>query len=412
MTLVKVVLKYGFGQKSTYLDYKHSSNFEDFKKQFTSAFPILERKNSYKMYWVDDSYGGSFIVKTGHYFHLYVANGASRRLLSGVGDTCAHYLLIELEDNNVPELESSAPMPSSSSAKLETECQTTYSVGTPLTVAINTNVPVNFKRLLAILNCTTDDKWLDIAKSTAYVLDSNRIQHGVRCNGCESEITGARYKCVQCKNYNLCTVCSVFRQMHTEHIMLKLCETSTTINSLLIKNIELSKANGSSNIEQLLGVTSSGDTDILSSFSERLAILLKPIPNGGVSQRLACVSSAEPLPGTSNDATATKSFDDRIDSKFLERIRSSIEHVTIKEPESIDESDESSESEDWTFVTHSGDVKRTLPSNSAKTIESNINFQSEDYSRMARNVQKRLAGRTTAATSIPSNLGKKIYRIK
>lgn len=122
----------------------------------------------------------------------------------------------------------------------------------------------------------------------------------------------------------------------------------------------------------------------------------------GVSQRLVSVRSVGPLPSTSKDGTTAKSFDERIDSNFLERIRSSIEHVTIKEPESVNESDES---EDRTFVTHSGDV--TSPSNAPKSLESPMNFQSGDYYRIGRNVQRRLAEKKTAAGSIPSNLGKK-----
>lgn len=63
-----------------------------------------------------------------------------------------------------------------------------------------------------------DDEW--IAQLEHF--DTENTEHrGVSCDGCGNSIEGYRYKCLQCPNFDLCTVCEE-RQLHASHYMLRM----------------------------------------------------------------------------------------------------------------------------------------------------------------------------------------------
>lgn len=47
------------------------------------------------------------------------------------------------------------------------------------------------------------------------------IHHGVCCDNCEEGVIGHRYKCIQCKNYDLCSQCEALGA-HSEHYMIRM----------------------------------------------------------------------------------------------------------------------------------------------------------------------------------------------
>lgn len=54
--------------------------------------------------------------------------------------------------------------------------------------------------------------------------DSPQAHHyNVICDGCEGSVFGFRYKCLECKDFDLCMTCEG-KQMHKEHTMLRVPE--------------------------------------------------------------------------------------------------------------------------------------------------------------------------------------------
>ncbi|GAB6022798.1 hypothetical protein CHUAL_006896 [Chamberlinius hualienensis] len=55
----------------------------------------------------------------------------------------------------------------------------------------------------------------------------NPIHSNVICNGCNRPLTGFRYKCIQCPNYDLCSNCEM-SELHSQHLVIRI--PSPTLN--------------------------------------------------------------------------------------------------------------------------------------------------------------------------------------
>lgn len=386
MPLVKVVLNYSYGNKSTYIDYKYS-NFNEFKKQITNVFPNLQLPNTtYKMYWVDNSGAGRFLVNKGHYFDKYVEQSISSArpiTCSNAQTALSHHLLIEMDNMQQP-INFSAINEIIQAIDTNNGGQTQEP---PLTIPIDNRIPASISRNLAFLNCITDEKWQTIAKYSATTKGPGhdyRVRHvGIRCNGCDAEeIAGVRYKCIQCPAYNLCTVCSVFRQMHSDHNMIKMANTTEEINQKLCLNKfaidairrnlletlqrtpkELALFENCTKLWDLIGNTD----DTFSSLMENISVLLNPdyaksLPSSNVldaKNRILSTILNEPSTSSSHvhsqrelkienniqktlqsnlhtsrftmlDMPLSHSFSETY-PKYMESVRKSIESINIKE---------------------------------------------------------------------------------
>jgi len=47
------------------------------------------------------------------------------------------------------------------------------------------------------------------------------LHPGVQCDGCDSEIRGYRYKCIECPDFDLCFTCEM-KKMHGDHMMIRI----------------------------------------------------------------------------------------------------------------------------------------------------------------------------------------------
>lgn len=48
-----------------------------------------------------------------------------------------------------------------------------------------------------------------------------KVHQGVVCDGCNGQVKGIRYKCMECDDYDLCAVCEQ-KGAHSEHNMMKI----------------------------------------------------------------------------------------------------------------------------------------------------------------------------------------------
>lgn len=47
------------------------------------------------------------------------------------------------------------------------------------------------------------------------------LHAGVQCDGCDCEIRGYRYKCIECPDFDLCFSCEM-KKMHGDHMMIRI----------------------------------------------------------------------------------------------------------------------------------------------------------------------------------------------
>lgn len=56
------------------------------------------------------------------------------------------------------------------------------------------------------------------------------LHPGVICDQCEKEIVGYRYKCLQCRDYDLCMVCES-KMSHKEHAMIRIPDSAEFVSN-------------------------------------------------------------------------------------------------------------------------------------------------------------------------------------
>lgn len=57
------------------------------------------------------------------------------------------------------------------------------------------------------------------------------MHEGVVCDGCEGSVRGFRYRCVSCRDFDLCAACE-FKGKHSEHRMMRMPKPDTKVSVL------------------------------------------------------------------------------------------------------------------------------------------------------------------------------------
>ncbi|XP_043280873.1 sequestosome-1 [Venturia canescens] len=88
-----------------------------------------------------------------------------------------------------------------------------------LQIALEETASSNIRKLYVLLH----SEYPTCRNSATETAESGPIHDGIICDGCDKQIRGFRYKCVQCPDYDLCVECET-RGMHPEHCMIRLSE--------------------------------------------------------------------------------------------------------------------------------------------------------------------------------------------
>uniref|UniRef100_A0A915I5N0 ZZ-type domain-containing protein n=1 Tax=Romanomermis culicivorax TaxID=13658 RepID=A0A915I5N0_ROMCU len=98
-----------------------------------------------------------------------------------------------------------------------------------------------------------------------------KVHDGILCDNCDGIVSGRRYKCMVCRDFDLCQECEA-KNLHTEHPMIRLTHGTDTIYKKLLKIVQ----HWSRRQEQLnrLKTQPSGE-QYLSSIGEMLTATLK-----------------------------------------------------------------------------------------------------------------------------------------
>jgi len=70
------------------------------------------------------------------------------------------------------------------------------------------------------------------AAAAAFVTEP--LHYGVTCDGCEGEVRGVRYKCLNCLDYDLCSNCKA-TGIHSEHEMVAIDHPLPVVSFLSVE---------------------------------------------------------------------------------------------------------------------------------------------------------------------------------
>lgn len=89
---------------------------------------------------------------------------------------------------------------------------------------------MTINKVFLVPGSNTSNTDTDEEESTLKNPRAAKVRHlDIICDGCDAEVIGFRYKCLQCRDYDLCMRCEA-KLVHDEHTMIRIPDSNEVVS--------------------------------------------------------------------------------------------------------------------------------------------------------------------------------------